>query len=374
MHDGVPLTKYIATEDAVPKNWSVYNSDMLTFRYPSDYFILPIDKQRILFFTSKEDLDKSKDCIDKYDLVFQDNCPIPTLILYYAATKKGYLEKETSYFKGDFHKVAAFYAIDNREWLVSRLFEDNPNTNIVAQTATQQNIVEVQVLSYNPDTFSPKENATHGENFATEVFKILSTISILNDNLITNYSIKNPNIKSSYEIEVKDLSKTGDNALKLTTFASGLDYLPEPDRQISLYYPIDKDPYPAEGDVFTFLFAYPQGLIRGGTYSFDGINFSVKNKNDLLVPYLENDKYCQTDSDCSFSKHYCGVGFYNKYRMYYLVWGCEGPTYDENGIMLDEIDPEKQCILDLKYDGVSCTNNQCIGINQRYVCKEDPGR
>lgn len=110
--------------------------------------------------------------------------------------------------------------------------------------------------------------------------------------------------------------------------------------------------------------------------TYESEYFSVKVEEDqFLIPYIEDNKFCIQDSECSVRYHWCLKGAWNKYTPYHSAIGCQ---YGDNEGMTKEIEVQyKQCdsvmgtgiIAD--YSGSKCVNNKCIALNPTFRCSKE---
>ena len=58
------------------------------------------------------------------------------------------------------------------------------------------------------------------------------------------------------------------------------------------------------------------------SYSDDYYDIEFREIDDGILPYLEDPRYCASNSDCMLGNNFCTVGAFNKYHPYRSTWGC----------------------------------------------------
>lgn len=129
---------------------------------------------------------------------------------------------------------------------------------------------------------------------------------------------------------------------------------------------------PFEGVEFYLLSGWD--LEVGKTYSNDLYSVTILSEHSDLVPYLENNDYCEQDSDCSIRYDWCEKGGWNNFTSYHEGRGCqfggnEGqPDGIEAELGCEELPASKGIIA--QYSSVSCINNSCVADNPSFTCAE----
>lgn len=102
----------------------------------------------------------------------------------------------------------------------------------------------------------------------------------------------------------------------------------------------------------------------------DDTIFNVREVNQELIPYLEDDKYCEENSDCVIKEVGCVVGSYNPYSNHYFVNGCDVPLtplrYPEN-FSSEQIREYETKSNYFTTEQTGCINNQCT---EKYILSE----
>jgi hypothetical protein len=89
--------------------------------------------------------------------------------------------------------------------------------------------------------------------------------------------------------------------------------------------------------------------------SFDATLSPIDPK---IIPYINDMKYCEVDSDCHESGYFCGSGVFNYYKKQVSGFGC----YDIDSSITE--DEKNMCDLsskhpELSYTNIRCVSNQC---------------
>lgn len=99
----------------------------------------------------------------------------------------------------------------------------------------------------------------------------------------------------------------------------------------------------------------------------DSTIFNVKKINPGLIPYLENDKYCERNEDCIIKEVSCVVGSYNHYSNHYFVNECDTPLTPlryPDGFSSEDIRVYEEKSNYFTTEQLNCTNNQCT---EKYI-------
>jgi len=111
---------------------------------------------------------------------------------------------------------------------------------------------------------------------------------------------------------------------------------------------------------------YYARVIKGYEFvktSFENELFRViiePNSDPLVVPYINDQSYCKTNSDCTIAYGMCDYGARNKYLRGF-IGGC-GPL----------MEPGYSCPVNVTYNGAHCQNNTCVGLGKKVSCIPTP--
>lgn len=126
----------------------------------------------------------------------------------------------------------------------------------------------------------------------------------------------------------------------------------------------------------------PKGTLdTAQKYENDSIFATVERSDPLVLPYLNDSKYCQRDSDCAIGYNFCSYGSFNSYKLApFGPYGCGGGSDADyvlsNGINYSfgvQEDPELGCITQVKYASAQCIINRCIGQGRTVSCAKNEG-
>lgn len=96
---------------------------------------------------------------------------------------------------------------------------------------------------------------------------------------------------------------------------------------------------------------------------------SVEPVEKSLEPYLNDPDYCEQDTDCLNTAHFCSLGAFNEYHEFYDAWGCGAPADKETGDSV-EYDEVNECYKsDIHFEEIKCIKNTCTGINKTATCR-----
>lgn len=363
----MPGLIYLSDPKAIPDSWNTYTTTSFSFRYPSQLQPVEFSFQRIAFYENDNEKAKGKACFAERGVFLNDMCPVPVYVMYYRSDP---LDLESV----SYDSAAALYALDNREWLVTP--PDNPvGAEIInAITTTSKRAIRFTIIKYDETKFTT-ESGMFGDNYRDEIYKIFSTFVIKDDSHIISTGISQKN-KKAFKIQIilkKGLEDNYDSKTTGLDHAAGLDWTQYPVRMskelvINYVYKIGgNDPYKDGSNEFEFYTTFSADYLKPGEYTYRGNKFIVSEVDPSQIEYIENRKYCQQDSDCSYRSNFCELGFYNSYQGYYPVWGCGMGIYEDGK---ETYDFEKNCEREMLYERVSCVNNRCSGINVRYQCEK----
>lgn len=358
-HEILPSLKYLSTPDAIPNDWVTYDAKAFTFKYPSIYKIVERPNQSLAFYFKSVDTTQIQACTQAYGTLLHTECKTPVFVMYYARFKQGSVGKGDSYYLGTLYSAAVLYALDSREWLVSTPSYPVEETTILGETATKENIIELAFQKYDDALFTTDEG-TNGFNYRDEMYRIISTVEITDENKAQEVRFSHGVPHSAYKITGTIGTQMSADLLR----AAGLDYLAKENMKLELKHL----PSVGESTVNVFYTTYPKGYIRTGSYQYKDAKFEISEESDSLVSFLHNRKYCVQDSDCALYDGMCQTGFYNKYQNYSYVLSCMSQKFEETDTYLG-MDWEKDCSEKVRYDSISCVQNKCQGNNIRFTCE-----
>lgn len=351
----IPGMKYLSTQDAVPSDWVIQETQGFSFRHPSDYVLIPTGHQRIIFYRNNRDAVNGGVCIRSEKSYLSDDCPKPVFTLYYRSEDKNVAkEKMYNMSKG------AFYALDGREWYVSTPGDPISAPGIGAETATAKKVIYFVFTKQN-DSYFTDSNGLHGFNIRDEIYRMLSTVEIKDDIKIADLTIPDNTATTLYQINSPPENFLGDYSNLFLFNTTGLDYLPQEERELKFFQT-------PSGSRETYFFTFPSGYLKEGNYKYQGDSFTIQTGDQGLVPFIKDSKYCNVDSDCSYDSA-CGPRFTNGFQQSVEGHGCYSQI-DDNGKFIGEYDETYKCVLASKFDGVACVSGKCSGVNYTYYCKQ----
>ena len=298
--------KYLASNEGIPVSWIEFITQNMSFKHPPIYKVVEKPNQTLVFNTKND----------------------TKMIVYYSSSKILTENEELNYFGKTNSTIVDFYDLDGREWLVST--PDNPETvtDITAQTALKDRFINLRFR---------RLGETENKNFRDEVFKMLSTLKINSQSKIMDYSFKDNSLKNVYIIKADSSVRTTEAKF---IDQQNLDYLPFKNRQLQYFQPVqDKGK--------EYLFVFPSGFISESK--------DIQKIDQNILPYLQNSKYCQINSDCSYRQNICTFDFYNHYQQVLDDYSCHNEEY-------------YSCQAHPEYESIQCKNNECQGINVLFKC------
>ena len=124
-------------------------------------------------------------------------------------------------------------------------------------------------------------------------------------------------------------------------------------------------------------------LEPGKIYRDKYYKMTVSRISSDVIPYLNDVKYCEKDSDCTVSMSFCSYGGFNNYRVSTGPYGCsvaidvDGPRradgeYYRYGSYGEFRDPDLNCFTEVTYNFATCISNQCKGQERKVSCQREP--
>ncbi|MDP1688647.1 MAG: hypothetical protein Q8L47_00770 [bacterium] len=105
-------------------------------------------------------------------------------------------------------------------------------------------------------------------------------------------------------------------------------------------------------------------------YKTNELIATISLADQKLLPFVSNPSYCEIDSDCSVGGNDCSSGAYNKFRMFYDIFGCAGMNYpQENTKELNAMCEIGKQYPRVEYTGAKCISNKCIAQNRKVTCE-----
>jgi hypothetical protein len=105
-------------------------------------------------------------------------------------------------------------------------------------------------------------------------------------------------------------------------------------------------------------------------------NIKVIGRNDSLLPYVNNNLYCQTDKDCFNRFIFCRPGLTNGFSPI-VLFGC-GTAEPDSSLTESEL---RSCpsykafpntsTAKIKYSKIVCQNQVCAGIERQVYCERE---
>lgn len=124
----------------------------------------------------------------------------------------------------------------------------------------------------------------------------------------------------------------------------------------------------------------PKGALDLNKIFEDGSVTAKLEKPDVSVfPFLNDNKYCQKDSDCHVDYNFCSYGGYNYFKeATFGPYGC-GQANDADFLLPDGQsytygalkDPKLDCFTTVKYASASCLNHRCTGQGRTVSCSNN---
>jgi hypothetical protein len=110
--------------------------------------------------------------------------------------------------------------------------------------------------------------------------------------------------------------------------------------------------------------------IVGTEYQDDSYLVIIEEEMPEVLPYLNDNKYCKLDSDCTGKGSFCSFGSYNEF-IPFRTYGCTG--FSVEGYSVEEIQKmEEGCegYIKPKIEKYSCINNKCVTEKVTFECKK----
>jgi hypothetical protein len=380
LHDGMPFTKYISSPSGIPNDWIDYRNAALSFKYPSELSILDIGYQRLAFYKTPQEVVQAKECLETYGSIFSDTCNLPVFVIYYSAYNDLEYENKGSY------GWAALYGLDNREWRAEISGKPSLVNDLSFETATDKSIVSIKFISDFNDHEKSGIYILDGmeRNLRDQAYSMVSSVEFIDDSLLKNYISLNREIETNIvKINTNDLDPMSIDATygdlpRLLDRAFGIDYVPDTSDKEADYSiaqergkaEIGASPIKINPDTF-YVNRY-KNMVKSGVYKYKELTINVLGKDNSLVLYVSDPRYCVNTNDCFIRDNFCHTGAFNKYHPFYSVYGCtradfDGLTEDENTKYHDQCSDNSYWTYE--NDGVSCINNTCTTLNPRLVCQ-----
>lgn len=111
-------------------------------------------------------------------------------------------------------------------------------------------------------------------------------------------------------------------------------------------------------------------------YENDAFIARLKRPDPEIIPYLNNNKYCNNDNDCYAGNNFCAVGAFNYFNILpFGPYGCGGMT-DMDFIKLDGnyytsvdgLNSGLGCPTVVTYNSARCINNRCKAFGRKVTC------
>lgn len=141
---------------------------------------------------------------------------------------------------------------------------------------------------------------------------------------------------------------------------------PYPIKKI-IYDTLEQDPWSATGPGLLngryYLIVSPQVKLQTQLYTSPWLTIDVKPAAHDLLPFLSDQKFCLSDSDCLVRKSYCQTGAYNRYDIVLDSYSC----HIDNSSRLAFFDSQQNCPAVVGFVSPKCSANRCL-TNEVNIC------
>jgi hypothetical protein len=110
-------------------------------------------------------------------------------------------------------------------------------------------------------------------------------------------------------------------------------------------------------------------LPQNQEYVLPTLTILISKADESLKPWLLNRTFCQKNADCVIRESYCTLGAFNYYDRLITSWACLEGKKSIFGTEYDVFDSQKQCTINLGFDGLTCQANTCKAGPEILSCK-----
>jgi hypothetical protein len=95
----------------------------------------------------------------------------------------------------------------------------------------------------------------------------------------------------------------------------------------------------------------------------------IEPVDQIVLDYVADNDYCQTNQDCVIRKSTCTYGAFNRFEKFVDAYAC-GQIVDEFGAPTVFFDSTQSCKAERVFATPVCDNNQCIPTQEAGRCLE----